>query len=293
MVKFSEKQIIFAGKAFRYLGFSRLARFQQPTDNIRISTTHFVKSSDMENFDKIIRFISTKREIITPDKFFEIYGNNNSNKLKGEKLLMTFDDGFYSSYRAAKKVLSKYNIKAIFFIPTKILDLRTKEEMKKFSVNNIYNNEVIPKLLTEEEYVFMNRDNLIDLHNDGHWILPHSHTHCDISKIKNEEDVYRELIQPQEILSKLLGDKIESFAFPNGTEKVVSSFSYNRMMEIYKFTFPALLGINHTGTDPHFFHRDCIHAHYSLNYVNDILNGVFDPYYSLKMKRLQNKIKCT
>ena len=43
---------------------------------------------------------------------------------------MTFDDGYKSNYSFAMEVLSKYKIKAIFFIPTKIFDLKKVIQIK-------------------------------------------------------------------------------------------------------------------------------------------------------------------
>ncbi|MEO0223568.1 MAG: polysaccharide deacetylase family protein [candidate division WOR-3 bacterium] len=53
-------------------------------------------------------------------------------------VLLTFDDGLKSQYENALEILEKYNIKAIFFIPTKIIELKSKEEMEFFSIKNIH-----------------------------------------------------------------------------------------------------------------------------------------------------------
>ncbi|GEM_PF-1302831 len=292
MGKFSEKQIMLSGRIFRLAGFGKLSQSLQPKDNIRITTTHYVKRQDSNNFDRIVRYLNETRKIITPKEFFRFYKHNDSNtELKGRNLLMTFDDGLYSSYTAAKEILSKYGIKAIFFVPTMILELKSKTEMLSFATENIYHNEIPPSQLSEEEYVVMSKDDLLDLKKDGHYILPHTHTHCDISKIKNEEGVKRELIKPKHILEELLGEPIEAMAFPDGSEKVVSSYAYAQIKKFYRFAFPALVGVNHTRTNPYFFHRDCIHAHYPLSFVKNILDGVYDPYYYLKMRHLKSKVK--
>ncbi len=66
------------------------------------------------------------------DLFFESYFKNDM------CVLLTFDDGLKSQYENALEILEKYNIKAIFFIPTKIIELKSKEEMEFFSIKNIH-----------------------------------------------------------------------------------------------------------------------------------------------------------
>jgi len=291
MTRFSENKIILAGKVFRIMGLGWLAKSCQPSDNIRVTTTHYVRSTDKDNFREIVRYLTETRRVITPADFFKFYNSSNgTGELKGQSLLMTFDDGFHSSYLAAKDILSSFGIKAIFFIPTQILELKSQQDMLQFAANNINRGNIESGLLTEDEYVTMNKAEILDLHRDGHLILPHTHTHCDILDIRNQGDVERELIQPKKILEYLLGEKIESLAFPDGTERVVSSYSYDQIKKHYKYAFPALLGVNHKRTNPYFFYRDCIHAHYSLSYVKDILDGVYDPYYYFKMQRLKSRV---
>ena len=253
---------------------------------------HHVKPTDMENFDSIMSYLNNVRKIISPDEFFQYYTSGSGNSIYRRLLLITFDDGLYSNYYAAKTILSKYGIKAIFFIPTKIFELESKEEMRTFAYKNLYLEKYPLESLTEAEYVTMNRDNVLELRRQGHLILPHTHSHCNISDIIIEDLVCSELVKPKLILEELLKEEINAFAFPTGTEKDINVFSYRRIMSIYKFCFSALNGVNHSKTDHHYFHRDCIHAHYPLSHVKNIIDGVFDPYYHLiKMKKLKSKSK--
>ena len=47
-------------------------------------------------------------------------------KIRGKNVILTFDDGFYSNYLIAKKILKKHNIKAIFFIPYNFMMMKNK-----------------------------------------------------------------------------------------------------------------------------------------------------------------------
>ncbi len=287
----NKKQIIKFGRILKLLRMDIIPKIYEPKNNIRIALTHYVKPADMDNFNSIISYLNNVRRIISPDEFFQYYISGSDNSIYGKLLLMTFDDGLYSSYGAAQTVLCKYGIKAIFFIPTQIFELENKEQMKKFAYKNLYHQERPLESLTEAEYVTMKKEHILQLRKQGHWILPHTHSHCNISDITTEDLVYSELIKPKLILEEFLKERIEGFAFPEGTEKTINAFSYRHIMEIYKFCFCNLTGVNHSKTNHHYFHRDCLHDHYPLFHVKDIMDGVFDLYYLIKMKRLQSIVK--
>jgi peptidoglycan/xylan/chitin deacetylase (PgdA/CDA1 family) len=287
----NEKQMVRFGKIFKALRMEVVSKIYTPKDNIRVSMVHYVKPEDMENFNSIIGYLKSIRKIISPDEFFRCYTSGSDSSIRGRLLLITFDDGLYSNYCAAKTILSKYDIKAIFFIPTKIFELKNKEEMRAFAYKNLYLEKYPLESLTEAEYITMTRDNVMELRRQGHWVLPHTHSHRSISDITSEDSAYAELVKPKLIIEELLKEEINAFAFSMGTERDISAFSYRRIMPIYKFSFSALSGANHSKTDRHYFHRDCIHAHYPLPHVKNIIDGVFDPYYLIKMRKLKSKVE--
>lgn len=274
------------GNTLRALQFYRLSGLFAPKDNIRIAYTHHVFTKDLANFERNINFLLSDREAVTPQEFFEFY---RVGAWKGRFILFTFDDGLLSSYYAAKHILGKYKIKAIFFVPTKILELDSKEEMKRFVASQVYFNERDIDTLHQEEYLTMSRDNLIELHKEGHLILPHTHSHCRLNQITDKEGVENQIIRPKRVLEDLLGSKIEAFAFPVGTERAVSSYSYSYVKKEYRFCFTGLAGTNSARTNKHFLHRDCFHAHFDLDYIRNVSGGVYDLYYLYKMRVLKKR----
>jgi peptidoglycan/xylan/chitin deacetylase (PgdA/CDA1 family) len=93
---------------------------------------HYIRDSSSQNlfprilgtsvneFEKHIEMFSNHFKLITPsDALSFSYGNYNFNDNE-IGLLLTFDDGLSDHYTAAK-ILAKYGIKAIFFIPTCVL----------------------------------------------------------------------------------------------------------------------------------------------------------------------------
>ncbi len=222
----NEERIIKFGKILKLMRIEKFARMYSSKNDIRVALIHHIKAIDIENFNLIIKYLTTDRKAITPELFFQHYISSSLNSFKEKMLLITFDDGLYSSYRTAKTILSRYNIKAIFFVPTEIFELKNKDDMKFFAYKNIYHKTLPLGSFTEDEYVTMNENNILELRDLGHWILPHTHSHCNISDITSEELVNSELIKPKLILEELLKEKINAFAFPEGSERTVNGYAY-------------------------------------------------------------------
>jgi peptidoglycan/xylan/chitin deacetylase (PgdA/CDA1 family) len=80
-----------------------------------------ILGNSVDDFEKHIKMFLNNFELITPENALNFsYGDYNiqENKIG---LLITFDDGLSDHYIAAK-ILAKYGIKALFFIPTCILE---------------------------------------------------------------------------------------------------------------------------------------------------------------------------
>jgi len=102
--------------------------------------------------------------------------------------ILTFDDGGISAYTNIFPLLEQYSWKAHFFITTKFIGTNT----------------------------FVSKDQIISMHNSGHIIGTHSHTHPDtiskigISKIRDEWN------KSKTILSDIIGEEIIVASIPGG-----------------------------------------------------------------------------
>ena len=250
--------------------------------------THEVKESDLENFEESIKLISMTHTFIKPNEFFEWM---DTKKIpKGKFVMMTFDDGFLSSFNAAKKVLDKYGIKAIFFVPTAVLELKNVTDKKLFTTKNIYYNKTRLNNLVPDEFLFMNAKHLIELENNEHMVCPHTHNHVFVKEIIDLKSIKKELIEPKEKLETLLNKKIRGFAFPVGTNKQVSKYSYKYICLNYEFCFTALSGLTIEGTNKHKIPRSNFPADAPKSYIDMVLKGYYDPYHKFKMDLLSKKI---
>ena len=284
--RLAQSLIIALGRVARLSGVGVIARMLSARDNIRISLTHYVEESQFEQFSGIVDLLARRRRIITPEEFFSYYRPEEPEPISGRLLLMTFDDGLLSSYHAAQRVLNPRGIKAIFFIPTMIFELETDEQMRQFAWENLYHKRRPIESLNPDVYRTMSLEQAQELHRQGHMIVPHTHSHLNISEIQTPDVAEREFAAPRRMIEHLFGTRADAFAFPVGTERVVCSYAYESLHKHYTYCFPALIGVNDSSTDRFFFFRDCIHPYYSLKHVSDIIEGVYDPYYRIKMKRL-------
>jgi peptidoglycan/xylan/chitin deacetylase (PgdA/CDA1 family) len=260
-----------------------------PQDHIRIVMTHHVFDEDLEQFDRIVRFLGTDRKFIDSSQFFRYYDESSPEPIVARSLLWTFDDGLLSAYTAAQQVLNPMDVKAIFFIPTAILDFRTPEQMRWFAHTRILFGARAFNTLRREEYITMSAEHLQELHEQGHTILPHTHSHVCACDITTPKDVALELIRPRCILEDLLQSPADAVAIPVGTPATVSAYSYRQIASAYSACFTGLGGPNTHSTHPLFLHRDSIHPRYSAEHARNIVDGIFDPYFSLRMKALYRR----
>ena len=125
-IKFFEKIILL---------FSHIFDFFKNENKIRILVYHHVEKKNFKDLATHLRILSRNWKFITPEQF-----ENHINKkviLKGRNLLVTFDDGFKSNFYLEKKILSKFNIKAIFFVPSNFIKLKSHKKSQKFITENI------------------------------------------------------------------------------------------------------------------------------------------------------------
>jgi peptidoglycan/xylan/chitin deacetylase (PgdA/CDA1 family) len=201
----------------------------------------------------------------------------------GRQLAITFDDGLLSSYEATQAVLNPLGLKAAFFIPTAIFELRSYEEMRSFGVDNV---RVGPSP-SPERFRVMTREHILDLHSQGHAIFPHTHSHKALAAIRTPEAVDRELRAPRAILEELLQEPVTAFALPFGDDRSVCASAFRAVERIYDAGFTSIPGINTARTNSYRLHRDGFHPRDRVEHVMNVYEGVLDLPYEVKMWRLR------
>jgi peptidoglycan/xylan/chitin deacetylase (PgdA/CDA1 family) len=282
-----DEHMVRIGEAARRAGIAAIARVLSPRDSLRIVVSHFVPEKSVRNFRALLDVLLRDREPATPAQILSFYSPGVRVPLRGNLLGLSFDDGLLSSYYAAEQVLKPLGLKAFFFVPTQIFDLRSDAEMRHFFTTRVYRSGRTG--LSPHHYQTMSREHVRELHAQGHMVLPHTHSHARLDEINENELVHCELVRPKALLEDMLQTKIEAFAFPFGTERVVSPFAYRAVRQNYDVCFAGVGGPNTAETDRYSLHRDCVHPHFSRRHVSNISAGSFDLYNRLKMQRLRHR----
>lgn len=283
------QRLITWGRLFRLFGLHRWGGAGRAAGaNVRVTYTHEVRRGDLANFDGLVRCLLRHRRGISPAEFFAACRGGGS-LLAGPSVLLTFDDGLLSSYHAARDILEGHGLRAIFFVPTAALGLHTDAGMRRFAARYAYYGLREAASLAPEEYRFMGREHLVELAAAGHAVCPHTHSHVLLRDIRSAAQADRELIRPRRILEDLLGCEAPAMAFPVGTEREAGKYAYDCIRRTYDLCFTALSGANTAATDPHRLHRDCLPADAPPAYAEMIMQGTYDVYYRLKMRRLRRR----
>ena len=264
-------------------------RFFKKKEGVTLFTTHEVKEKNLFNFEQRIKEILKTHSFISPDFFFDYL--KGKKKLNKKSVLITFDDGFLSSFNATLKILDKYNIKAIFFIPTEIFDLKSKKEKINFLVNNIYFNNLNNQKIDEEDYEFMKIKHLKILYKNGHMICPHTHSHVKVNTLKLTSSFLDELVKSKNIINKLFGNKLNVMAIPVGSHRVINKSSFKEIVSNYDYNFMTIYGKNTYSTNPHLLYRVNFPQDSTEKYLSKILSGFYDAFYYFRMKNLIEKLR--
>ena len=205
-------------------------------------------------------------------------------------VILTFDDGLKCFYTVIFPVLKELNIPAIFFIPSGALNLRG-DEAQKFIKENLKRNNLIDDFLTSEELLeITNYKN--DAGKNIFTIGGHTKNHVDCgttpgpSLAGGEEVLLREIKEDKENLEKIIGQKIEHFAFPFGSDINMSNEAIETIKSSgYKYSFSIMPGFwnkNNLNYDNFRINRDSLTLQESDAVWLAWLNGGYDVFTKIK-----------
>ena len=173
----------------RILGFSK-------KESIRILMYHMVLPTDKSNKDNLIvttENLEKQLEYIKKRYQTLFFKELESKKTLQNKIILTFDDGYYNNLEYLLPLLEKYQLKATVFIPT---DLIQKDEQNGTR-----------KMMTFDEIRSLNPE-LIE-------IALHSHTHRNYSQISLQE-VEQDLHKNMAMLEEKQINFTKVLAYPYG-----------------------------------------------------------------------------
>ncbi|MGK0137518.1 MAG: peptidoglycan/xylan/chitin deacetylase (PgdA/CDA1 family) [Algoriphagus sp.] len=127
------------------------------------------------------------RHMVLFERYLESITTIKNLKHDSDNILLTFDDGGLSNLYIADK-LEGLGLRGHFFIPTEFIG-------KKH---------------------FLSEGQIIDLHKRGHIIGSHSHSHPNVFKSQDENQMIEEWQKSASILESILGSPVESCSIPGG-----------------------------------------------------------------------------
>lgn len=173
----------------RVLGLSK-------KESIRILMYHLVLPQSIAYKNDLIVTVENLEEqlIYIKNNFKTVFFKDlESSKSVENKIILTFDDGYYNNLQYLIPLLEKYQLKATIFIPT------------EFIQNN----------LNGEERVYMNFDEIKSLNPNLVEIALHSHSHKNFSQMTLSE-AEADLLKNIEILEQNEINFTKVLAYPYG-----------------------------------------------------------------------------
>tara|TARA_Y100001970_G_scaffold292771_1_gene435747 strand:- start:1860 stop:2690 length:831 start_codon:yes stop_codon:yes gene_type:complete len=255
------------------------------SNQLRVIIFHNIENNQEEKFEKLIKKLKETWNIITPSEFKDLTVNNNIN-IKKKNILITFDDGYKSQKIITEKYLDPLNIKALFFIVSDFIKLKTKNEAHNFIRKNFYKEER-SELILDENTLNMSQEDIQELISNGHSIGGHTGTHAELSKIKNNNMFLDEIINSSLRLENIIQNyKIEDFAYTFGDLESIDEKSTKAILKNYKYLYSGLRG-NNLNLNSKIIRRDAISLTEPFEVISAYLNGYTDFIYKTKIKKLE------
>ena len=149
----------------------------------RVVMYHDIKKNNLPLLYSQLLKLKKKWRFIDPKELTTLAKKNYI--IKENLLLLTVDDGFFSSKLIATKVLEKLNIKGIFFCVTNFLDIKNRDDALNFSVNRI---KLIPEDKNSKK-INMDWNDAKFLLKKGHSIGAHTVTHQKLSELNDNKKI--------------------------------------------------------------------------------------------------------
>ena len=250
-------------------------------NSLRILMYHDINKKDFSKFEEQIKiFKNDGWKFINPGSLKNII----KKEIVGKKILLTFDDGFFSNYLIEKKILSKHKIKAAYFIPYRFMVEKNKKNCLKFIKYRLGINNYD---YSYDSKINCNLNDIIELEKKKHVIGFHTKNHLNLSKIKSKKKLKDEIAGKINAKLKRMILKNKFFSYPFGKIEDISKSSYEIAKKEYDFVFLGIRGENNIkNIKKRVFFRDNFSVDYDKKMTLSILNGFFDIFYILKRKKI-------
>jgi peptidoglycan/xylan/chitin deacetylase (PgdA/CDA1 family) len=251
--------------SFVVTGASYVYRTLHKGTRVRVVVFHDV--SDGVWFGSMIHTLVTQYTVLTPESFAQ--GSFDSKKIN---VLITFDDGYESWLSVVMPILEKYNVTALFFINSGLMDI--SEDTKASALFMKERLHISPKKPLTWNGVEV-------LRRAGHSIGGHTRTHVHFGTC-SATDIADEIRTDKESIQQHLGECITDFAYPFGTKEHLPSGIEDTVQHAgYVRAYTTKSRLVQTNI-PFFISRMCIENNTSVRTLQWWMGGSYDLFDILK-----------
>lgn len=214
-----------------------LLAFIPKVDKAVAVTFHNIEPEFRGWFDDVLDLISREYGFLDPKQMLSGSDSRNSGTLK---VLLTFDDGFYSNRLVAEESMAKYGAKGLFFLAEGFVGLEETgacdyAREKIFPLSGINENEI-------DRYHAMTWTDVEWLQSQGHSVGAHTVNHRALSVLETNELKHDEIVGSADRLAKICNQDITSFAFPFGQPNSIDEDSFVMASKRFTYIFSNVRG---------------------------------------------------
>lgn len=251
---------------------------------VTIITYHAIEENYENAFKSQIEWLKKNYKILNPKEFYDFLDGKKD--IDQHSVVITFDDGFISSYNAIQNFLNPLDIKVFFFIPSMFVNF-PKNKWEQIISNNFFSGKLDLKNFPNC-YQPISVEKIKNLINQGHKIGGHTNSHRNISGINSEQELNKEIIDPINIYKSKLNINLDSFAFPYGRIDHINYKSLKKISLNYSYCFSNIRGTNSHKTSNFAIRRQHVSPDMPIRYFGYIIEGGLDFYWNNHAKKLND-----
>ena len=247
----------------------------KPAGRLRVLLYHDIAHQEEDRFAEHLRWLSRSWRFVSPKEFTAMVLG--LDPVLEDCLLLSFDDGFASNRRVAETVLNPMGIRALFFVVSGFVALGINDDWREFVSINICDQTLSPEEVPDH-WQNMTWDDLAYLLQTGHSVGAHTTQHARLSQVATD-NLGAEIIESADILERMLGAKVDHFAYTFGDLASFSATALAVARTRFKFIYTGLRGDNSRSVPSWAIRRDAITTTDSLSLIGALLEGGTDRLY--------------
>jgi peptidoglycan/xylan/chitin deacetylase (PgdA/CDA1 family) len=256
---------------------------------LRILSFHEVAPLDIAAFGRLLEYVLKVHGVVAPEEAERYLSEPGSRDTRrGAPCLLTFDDGLRSNFNVAQEVLSRYDVKGLFFVCPGLMDVPLAQQQQVVSSQLFPHPD--PTGYSIADPTLMSWNDLEQICKMGHVIGSHTMRHKCLSLL-NHEEMQQEIAGSSQMLSSRLGIPVRWFAFPFGDVASLNERSVKVISQNYRFCCTGVRGINTPGVHPLGLLREPVDFRPSFDYQQLTVDGGLDIFYWRERRHLRAMIQ--